>query len=229
MGAMQPAEFDLEALRTDLVASADPEKVEGMTWYMKGKFTFLGVQTKARRAASKPLLAAAKHADPDDLIALAVALWEQPEREFHYVGMDALRAGADRLRASDLDTVRSLIVATPWWDTVDSLAAWTVGPMVAAHPELVAEMDRWIELDDIWLARTAILHQLGYKERTDEDRLFRYALRRAGDTDFFIRKGIGWALRQYARVAPDAVRSFVRENEDRFSGLTRREAMKHLG
>ncbi len=100
--------------------------------------------------------------------------------------------------------------------------------MVAAHSELAVEMDRWIRDDDIWIARTAILHQLGYRERTDAERLFAYALRRAGDSEFFIRKALGWALRQYAGIEPESVRQFVSDNQDVLSGLTIREATKHL-
>ena len=95
-----------------------------------------------------------------------------------------------------------------------------------ADRTLATATDRWIGGDDIWLARSAILHQLRWGADTDADRLFEYSLRRAGDTEFFIRKAIGWALRQYARTDPDAVRAFVERHE--FSGLTRREALKHL-
>ena len=215
-------------LRGELTAIADPEKVVPMTAYMKHKFTFLGVTSADRRRASKPLLQRAKVAPADELLEFAAWCWAQPEREFHSVGVDALRAGANGLRSTDLVTVRSFIQTNVWWDTVDSLAAWTVGPMVRNHPVLAQQMDVWINDADIWVARTAILHQLGYKSATDAERLFRYATVRAEDKEFFIRKAIGWALRQYAREDPDAVRAFVRASHDRLSGLTRREAMKYL-
>ena len=171
--------MDVGEVRLALADVADPEKVEAMTAYMKGHFTYLGVTAALRREASRPILKTAKTSEPDELLMMATQLWNEPEREFHYVGMDVLRAGANHLRASDLAAVRGFILATPWWDTVDSLAAWTVGPMVSNHPELARSMDDWIEDDNIWIARTAILHQLGYKESTDAARLFRYAERRA--------------------------------------------------
>ena len=216
-----------EDLRAALDDIADPERAEPMAAYMRNQFVFLGISAKDRRAAVKPWLRAAKRAEPDDLLDLARWCWIQTEREFHHVGADALRAGAARLRADDLDVVRGFVTTHSWWDTVDSLAAWTVGPMVAAH-DLGAVMDDWIHDDDFWVARTAILHQLGYKDRTDGERLFGYAELRAGDTEFFIRKALGWALRQYARVAPDEVRSFVDTHRNALSGLTIREATKHL-
>lgn len=224
---MQP--LDIAALREALIAVADREKAEPMAAYMKGHFDFLGVNAGDRRGASKALVRWAKTADPDELMDTVERLWSEPEREFHYVGMDAIRAGALHLRADQLGSVRGLITQTPWWDTVDSLAVHTVGTMVTNHPDLVTTMDDWIESDDVWIARTAILHQLMYKEKTDVNRLFTYCEMRMEDTDFFMRKAIGWALRQFARTDPDAVRAFVVRNEGDLSGLSKREALKHLG
>lgn len=224
----QSKETSLTDLRDRLIEVADVDKAEGMAAYMKGHFAYLGVQAGDRRLASKTLLKAGKSMDPDTLLNLAEALWEEPEREFHYVGMDLLRAGAKNLRANDLRRVRARIEATPWWDTVDSLAIHTTGTMVATHPQLAEEMDLWVESDDIWIARTAILHQLMFKDRTDTNRLFTYCEMRMADTEFFIRKAIGWALRHYARTDPDAVRSFVTTNEGTLSGLSKREALKNL-
>ena len=86
-------------------------------------------------------------------------------------------------------------------------------------------MDAWVTDEDIWLARTAILHQLAYKEATDSARLFRYCAQRAADREFFLRKAIGWALRQYAAIDPEAVDAFVPATPE-LSALCVREAMK---
>ena len=102
--------------------------------------------------------------------------------------------------------MEELITTKSWWDTVDALASRTVGALVLADPALRKTMDRWIRSDDIWIARTAILHQLFYKEATDTSRLFDYCLLRAGDNEFFIRKAIGWALREYSKTDEVAVR-----------------------
>jgi len=225
---VQDGAMELEALREALHAVADPSKAADMAAYMKDQFEYLGVQAGDRRTAAKPLLTAAKTMASEPLLDLVEALWDEVEREFHYVGMDAIRAGARNLRADDLQRVRALIERTPWWDTVDSLAVHTVGTMVTNHPELVETMDEWIESPNLWVARTAILHQLLYKERTDTNRLFTYAEMHLESTEFFIRKAIGWALRQYARTDPDAVRAFVAKHDDVIAGLTKREALKHL-
>ncbi len=218
----------IDRLRRALEAVAEPDRAEPMAAYMKEQFPFLGVQAGPRREAQRPLLNDLRGAPASDLLAFARACWDEPEREFQYAACDALRKHVATLGPGDLPAIRTLIETRSWWDTVDSLAAHTVGPLVAAHPGLASVMDRWIEDDDLWVARTAILHQLGYKDRTDADRLFAYVDRRAADTDFFIRKALGWALRQYARIDPDAVRAHVEANADRLSGLTRREALKHL-
>lgn len=221
--------MDIDALRAALEAAADDERAESMARYMRDQFTFLGVPAPVLRQLAKPTLAAGRGATGDELVAFADRCWAQPEREFHYVGALMLRRWVGSLEPRHLDDLRRFITTRSWWDTVDSLAAWSVGPLVRANPELVETMDRWITDENLWLARTAILHQLSYKADTDGDRLFRYAGIRATDAEFFIRKAIGWALRQYARQEPERVRNWVEANRDRLSGLTVREALKHLG
>ncbi len=209
------------------VAVADDR--EPMRAYMRGRFEFIGVKTPARRKATRRIVRSAlAEADGDAAVALAQACWRQPEREFQYVGADALAAHVEALDAGHLGAVGGLITSKSWWDTVDALATGCVEPLVAANDALVSAMDEWIDDADMWLARTAILHQLKEGERTDPERLFRYCLRRADDERFFIRKAIGWALRQYARTDPGAVRRFVEHHRDTLSALTVREATKHL-
>lgn len=211
-----------------LKAAADPAKVEQMEAYMRNQFPFLGVTSPVRRAAAKPLLASGKGAEPEELLSTAEYLWRESAREFQYVGMDLLRKYAKTLEPQHLPRVEALIRTKSWWDTIDSLAPWTVGTMVKNHPELVEVMDLWIIDADIWIARSAILHQLSYKEDCDADRLFAYVDERAADTEFFLRKASGWALRQHARTDPDAVIGYIDRRVEELSGLTKREALKHL-
>ena len=121
-----------------------------------------------------------------------------------------------------------MITTKSWWDTVDELADHVVGAIVHAHPSQRAVMDRWLVDDDFWLARTAILHQLDWKDDTDADWLFAACVRRAGDKEFFIRKAIGWALRSYSYVDPVAVERFVTDHAGELSGLSRREGLKAI-
>ena len=218
----------IDDLRRALTAAADPDKAPPMAAYLKHRFVFLGVTTPERRAATKFFLTGGRGASSSELLDAADRCWAEPEREFHQVGTDLLVRWVRSIESSDLGRVERLIRTNSWWDTVDALAINVVGPMVAADPTLSPTLDRWIDDEDHWIARTAILHQLKYRERTDVDRLFGYIDRRASDTEFFLRKAAGWALREYAKTDPDAVRAYVEDRGDRLSGLTRREALKHL-
>ena len=220
---------DGSALRAALTDVAVPTDAAAMAAYTKNRFPFLGVKTPARRRASRPLITATKHAPIDDVVATAHELRAQPEREFHYVASDVLRANQQRLRADHLVDLEHFVTTDAWWDTVDALASPTIGTMVRSHPELLTTLDRWIDADDFWLARVAIIHQLRFGADTDADRLFGYATRRAGDQEFFIRKAIGWALREFAKTDPRAVRTFVDDHRTELAALTVREATKHLG
>ena len=195
---------------------------------MRHQFVFLGIKTPERRRCTKQLLRGATGWEADRVVGFVDECWAQPEREFQYVGADVVTRHASRLHAVHLAGIRRWIISRSWWDTVDTLAAHGVGTVVADRPECGAEIDLWIDDKDRWVARSAILHQLRYKENTDRDRLFRYVLSRGTDTDFFIRKASGWALREYAKTAPGEVRRFVDLHERQLSALTRREALKNL-
>lgn len=218
----------IDDLRRALTAAADPAKAPQMAAYLRHHFTFLGVNATDRRAATRDFVADGRGATSSQLLDAATACWALPEREFHQVGTDLLVRWVRSIDSPDLGRIEHLIRTNSWWDTVDALAVNVVGPMVTADGALSATMDRWID-DDLWIARTAILHQLKFRERTDADRLFAYVDRRGADTEFFLRKASGWALREYAKTDPDAVRAYVGSRGDRLSGLTRREALKHLG
>jgi 3-methyladenine DNA glycosylase AlkD len=204
----------------------DPERAPAMAAYMRDQFPFLGIQSPVQRVLAREVLADLPRPAEDDLRAVAEACWALPEREYQYFACGLLRRHARACSAGFLETARFLVVTKPWWDTVDMLAAHLVGPLVSAHPALAAAMDAWVTDKDMWLVRTAILHQLRYKERTDAARLFRYCTRQAGHHDFFVRKAIGWALREYAKTDPVAVRAYVAGH--RLAPLSTREALKNL-
>jgi len=209
-------------------AAADPAKAAPMRAYMRDQFPYLGIPTPRRRALSREVLAGLPRPTADDLRDVALASWDLPEREYQYFACDLLVGQARALSPEFLPTAHQLIITKSWWDTVDALASQVVGAIVARHPAAVSTMDTWLRDENLWLARTALLHQLTYKERTDAGRLFRYCLTRADHRDFFIRKAIGWALRQYAWTDPAAVRGFVTAHAAVLSPLSVREATKNL-
>jgi 3-methyladenine DNA glycosylase AlkD len=207
----------------DILASlADAGKAVGMAAYMKDQFAFFGIPTPLRRRATRTAVRAC--ADP---LAVAEALWTLSERECQYVACDLLAEHANTLLAEDLERILALVSAKSWWDTVDALAH-TVGALVRRQPSLLRRLDALIDDADLWRRRVALLHQLGAKAETDARRLFDYCLRRADEKEFFIRKAIGWALRDFAWHDPDAVRAFLVRHGASLSPLSYREAAKHL-
>ncbi|MFJ4754528.1 DNA alkylation repair protein [Streptomyces sp. NPDC088763] len=224
-----PADTVMERLTTTYAAAADPERAAAMRAYMKDVAPFLGIPTPERRVLSRSVVRGTPRPDERDCTAVALRCWRLPEREYQYFAVDYLRRHVTRLSSGFLPVARQLVSTVPWWDTVDALAAHVVGGLLAADPALAEDMDAWIEDDDLWVARTALLHQLRYKERTDTERLFAYCLRQSGHPDFFVRKAIGWCLREYAKTDPEAVRDFLAREGERFAPLSVREALKNIG
>jgi len=219
---MKPNEFTA-AVEAALVPLADPAQAGPMTAYMRNKFVFLGIKTPARRSATLPLI----RRQEEHVLATAKALWSRREREYQYVACDLLLLGAASLPASSLTGVLRLATQKSWWDTVDSLDG-VAGILVRSHPKLATRMEALASNNNFWLRRIAIQHQLTFAEDTDAERLFRICLANAADPEFFIRKAIGWALRDYAHHDPQAVRRFLDQHGGRFSPLTLREARRHL-
>lgn len=219
----------IQSLIDALAPLAQPQKAAEMAAYMRHQFCFLGIPTPARRLATRPFLKQPLPAD--DLLATAQALWALPEREYQYVAVDWLARQWRQLGPEHLPALLTLVQQKSWWDTVDGLAG-AIGDLLkrekATNPQAQAPMDAALHHPNFWVRRIALLHQLGWKADTDEDRLFNEALTLGHESEFFIRKAIGWALRDYARHRPEAVRAFLQTHGHRLSGLSVREAAKHL-
>ncbi len=222
------AEEILRRLQDLFSKAADPARAIPMRAYMRGAFEFLGIPGPSQKVLARQVLQGLPAPTEADLRAVARACWDIEEREYQYFACGYLRRHIKVCSAGFLTTARHLIVTRSWWDTVDALAAHTVGPLVARHASLLSIMDEWVKDENMWLARAAILHQLTYKELTDPTRLFHYCVVQMDHKDFFVRKAIGWALREYAKTEPEAVRSFVRAHELRMAPLSVREALKNL-
>ncbi|WP_249383846.1 DNA alkylation repair protein [Chitinivorax sp. B] len=215
------------AVQQVLQQHANVQNAAAMRAYLRDQFDFYGVKTPLRRKLVKPLLQGAKHSFNEvGLLEAAQALYAFPQRELHYVAVDTLAAAVGQLSGNALPQLEALVIQHSWWDTVDGLAVWVVGPLVLANRSLHHRIDVLSQHENKWLRRVAILHQLKWKQQTDIRRLFAYCHINADKTDFFIRKAIGWALREYAYTDPDAVRDFVEYTP--LSPLSVREAMKHL-
>ncbi|MCX6397107.1 MAG: DNA alkylation repair protein [Propionibacteriales bacterium] len=215
-------------IRRSLAGLADPQLAGPMAAYMKvaenGGLPFLGIRRPVVRQAAR---GAAKEFPDDQRLAAAVDLWEHAEfREQRYAAQDLLgmRWAADRLDLLDLH--REMVLTGAWWDHVDEVAH-RIADLVRSHPEVMADvLHTWSADENLWIRRVAIIGQLGLREQVDLDLLARVVETNSADPEFFIRKAIGWALRDAGRTYPDWVRAFVASHD--LSPLSRREALKHL-
>ena len=223
-----PSDELLDRLVRIFSAAREPDRAVKAAAYMRDQFAFLGFSMPTQRALARTVAAGLPTPTEDELRATALACWALEEREYQYFACDFLRTHHTVPGPEFLETARTLITTKSWWDTVDPLATRFVGSLVRRLPALRERMDEWSAEKNMWLIRTAILHQMHWGEATDTDRLFDYCTRQAGHRDFFVRKAIGWALRQYAWTDPDAVRKYVAKNRAVLSPLSVREASKHL-
>ncbi|MCM3488103.1 DNA alkylation repair protein [Alkalihalophilus marmarensis] len=195
--------------------------------YLRNQFEFLGIRTPIRRKLTKQFIKENGLPPKEELKEIIFMLWDLPEREYQKAALDILDKTKKDLTVDDMQWLSQLIVKKSWWDTVDVLSPHIIGYMLSNNSDLIiAYPDQWIEDENIWLQRSAILYQLYYKGDTDENRLFKYILRRKSSTEFFVQKAIGWILREYAKSRPESVRSFVSNND--LKPLSKREALKHL-
>ena len=221
-------------LRAALREAADPALAPGQQAYMKSALPFRGLTSPELKALLRPLLADAglRIGDRATWESAVRELWDgATHREERYAatalaGHRAYRAWQD---AGTLSLYRHLVVTGAWWDHVDEVATHLVGPILVSDKEKATPVVwSWATDEDLWLRRAAVIAQLGARDRTDLA-LLRHAIEaNLDDPSFWLRKAVGWALRQYARTDPEWVRDRVAEWDGRLSALSRREALKHL-
>ena len=198
-----------------------------MKRYMRDQFDYLGLKVPELtgllrdhyRLHGLPPLA--------DLDRVLRDLWALPQREYQYAATSLLGRCDSGLPAGFITTLEYLLVTKSWWDTVDTLATGTLGVHFRSYPAVRRRyVARWRKSDNIWLRRATILFQLNYKSDTDFTLLCDLICENLGSREFFINRAIGWALRQYTRTDPDAVRRFVAATP--LHPLSAREALKWL-
>ena len=233
----------LEKTRAALKAVADPAKARAMQAYMKSAMPYHGVSSVPFKATMKAVLAEHPVTGFEGWQRDVRALWRGAKfREERYaaIALTGDRRAREFQTPAALPLYEELITTGAWWDYVDELASNRVGPILEAHPgPMKKAMRAWSVDAHLWKRRTSIISQLFFERETDLELLYAcidpslQASQKGGQEspvarDFFIRKAIGWALRQYARTDPDEVRRYVEENSQRLSGLSIREALKHL-
>ncbi|MGB0369523.1 MAG: DNA alkylation repair protein [Flavobacteriales bacterium] len=211
-----------------LAKNADAENAIAMQAYMKGRFEYYGIKSPQRRELQKQFLAQNGLPIPFDP-EVFLALWKADQREFQMFGLDVLRRQSKKVSVGDLALIEELIVTKSWWDTVDGLASWICGPYFQKFPEKTKPITgAWAVSENMWLRRTSILFQLGYKDKTDSEILINHIEKNLGSDEFFINKAIGWSLREYGKTEPDFVRNYVAKMESKLHPLSVREALKNL-
>ncbi len=219
-------------IRRALRAVADPGRAKGAQAYMKSAMPFIGVGAVPFRKVCRSIFGGLSFETDEAWRAAVLALWRSAEfREERYAAIElsGIRA-ADRwqtMRA--LPMYEEMIVDGAWWDFVDGIASNRLGPILRNEPKPMRRaMLAWSRDANLWKRRSAILCQLRFKADTDLDLLYACIEPSLASKEFFLRKGIGWALRSYAWTDPAEIARYVRENEHRMAGLTKREALKNV-
>lgn len=218
----------IDTLTASFNANASAENAEYMKKYMKDKFVFIGLKTDLRRSLFKLAVAEYKDEVKQHPRELAKQLYSMPQREYHYCAVEILmKELKKKFSKEDINLIEYLLITHSWWDTVDVIAKYLLGGYLQQYPEeTLRVIDRFSSSDNMWLNRSAILFQLGYKKDTDASILFSECLKHKESNEFFIQKAIGWSLREYGKTNPDAVRNFV--SNASLKPLSTREALKNL-
>ncbi len=219
--------FNLPALENLFRENANPENAFFMKKYMKEKFSFLGIKSPERRTLTRAFYKNYNRPDIINIENIVRKLWDMEEREFQYFAMELVEKELKKMNRSDIHLFEYLVVNKSWWDTVDFIAANLIGKHLSNFPGLSEQMNKkWITSENMWLNRTALLFQLKYKNDLDTKLLKQNILKCRDSKEFFIRKAIGWMLREYSKTNPAWVSEFV--DSTTLSPLSKREALKWI-
>ena len=214
-----------------LQEEADPERAHQQQVYMKSEMPYFGLRVPRCRSIAHEVLRDHPPSDPNVWIESILHLWrEATHREERYVAIELLlhKKFSQWLIPDQIHVIEELVVTGAWWDYVDAIAPRGIGTMLANDPiQTKLILYKWAKDQNIWMRRVAILAQLKSKTNTDVELLSNCIKPSIGHSEFFLRKGIGWALREYSKTDSEWVLDFVEKHPD-LSDLSRREALKHL-
>lgn len=215
----------IRLIKTLLLSYENQDNAVIMKKYMRDQFAFIGMKAPQRKELVRKLIKLNGIPSEDEFPSVIAELWQAPEREYQYLALELLDRKMKHFEEKDMEWLENLIVNKSWWDTVDWIASKHIGSYFMQYPGNKNDITRrWIDSNDIWLKRTAILFQLKYKTRTDEKLLYAYINQCLGSTEFFINKAIGWALREYSKTNPQSVINFVEQTP--LTKLSKTEALK---
>ncbi|MBK6572636.1 MAG: DNA alkylation repair protein [Saprospiraceae bacterium] len=212
-------------LKQSFLAAANPSRAKGMEAYMRHQFVYYGIASPVRKEIERKVFAHYATYNFSLVEEFVLSCWAEDQREWKYAALDYTQKFQNKLGLEVLPLFEELIGDQSWWDTVDCIAPNILGKMLLRHPTVFREKSlEWIESDNFWYQRAAIILQLFYRDKTDFTLMQRLILKRADSKEFFIQKASGWALRQYSKTNPRAVRKFITSND--LPSLTRREGLR---
>jgi 3-methyladenine DNA glycosylase AlkD len=220
----------VQQLESAFERNRNDSEAEGMSRYMKNRFTYFGIKKPTRAIIQKEWFSTfSKDINTEKKRELILELWQKEEREFHYVAMDFIAKWKDsELKIEDLSLIEFLLTNHSWWDSVDTLASNFVGRYLRLFPnQRNTVINSWRKSENMWLRRSCLIFQLRYKSETNFTLLKGLILDLKDQKEFFIQKAIGWSLREYAKTNPESVRAFVEESG--IQGIAKREALKYIG
>ena len=218
--------MDFNKLYEEMIRHKNEEQAQKMSKYMLNKFEYIGIKTPERRKIFKNFFKEYKNEEKIDW-EFVNKCWENKHREFQYVAADYLKNMKDKLTIDDIPKFKQLILKKSWWDTIDNLDM-TIGALALKDSNVNKILLEWSLDENIWLRRIAINHQLLRKEKTNTELLEKILKNNLGQTEFFINKAIGWALRDYSKISPEWVKNFIEENKENMAKLSIKEASKYL-
>lgn len=213
------------ALAETLAEYSDPVAAPAMARYMKDHFVFYGLPAPLRRDVTTDFIR--NHSLPPyaELPALVRSLYALPQRELHYAAIEIVLRYKRKWDEDMIPLITFMLTENSWWDSVDTVASKIAGGFFLKYPHLTeATTTEWLHSDNMWLQRTVIIFQLSYGKATNTELMFNAMRHCASSDEFFLRKAIGWALRQHSRTDADAVREFVETQP--MSNLSKREALR---
>ena len=206
---------------------SNAENAKGMKAYMLNQFDFWGLKTPERRRSSKDHFRNHPINDLAELELIVKECFNLPQREYQYLGIELFAFHKKLWKRSSIKLMEYCLMNKSWWDSVDHIASDWLGAYFNLFPEqIIPVTSKWNTSENMWLQRSSILFQKTYKKDTDTELLTKYILHCAGSKEFFIRKAIGWALREYSKTNPDWVKKFVTQHT--LSPLSKREALKRV-
>jgi 3-methyladenine DNA glycosylase AlkD len=208
-------------------SKANPERAEKMSQYMRNQFDYWGIMSPIRKELERQFISENGPPDIKDLKKITKELWSLPQREYQYTALLLLYRTKRIWREDMIPLFEYLIKTKSWWDTVDGIGPSLAGYYFQKFGGTKETTGKWIESDNFWFRRSALIFQLKYRDKTDEKLLYSYINKCNHEDEFFIRKAIGWALREHAKRNPESVRKFVANTK--LKPLSIREALKHIG